>query len=113
MIAGFALELLLNKFKGDIGASIYSRLSIAGAKAIHENGGTVAGPAVANLDYDWLHSIFLDGFLTYVDYLTLHPYRSITPETVMSLLQGQNIKRVNFNNLDLNKEESLFEKKLV
>lgn len=70
-------------FKGDVGASIYSRLSIAGAKAIHENGGTVAGPAVANLDYDWLHSIFLDGFLTSVDYLTLHPYRSITPETVM------------------------------
>ena len=31
----------------------------------------------------------------------------------MSLLQGQNIKRVNFNNLDLNKEEIVFEKKRV
>ena len=100
-------------FKGDEGAAIYAKLSIAGAKQIHDNGGTVAvslstalhpvsiiplsltltqrssipctpqGPAVANLDYDWLDSIFLNGFLTSVDYLTLHPYRSITPETVM------------------------------
>ena len=31
----------------------------------------------------------------------------------MTVLQGQNIKRVNFNNLDLSKEESLFEKKIV
>ena len=70
-------------FNGDEGAGIYSRLSAAGARAIHDAGGTVAGPAVANIDYDWLHTIFLNGFLDSVDYLTLHPYRSTTPETVM------------------------------
>ena len=46
-------------------------------------------------------------------YKTIMNQLAILPETVMSLLQGQNIKRVNFNNLDLNKEEIVFEKKTV
>ena len=35
-------------------------------------------------------------------YKTIMNQLATFPETVMSLLQGQNIKRVNFNNLDLN-----------
>ena len=68
------------------------RLSAAGARAIHDAGGTVAGPAVANIDYDWLHTIFLNDFLDSVDYLTLHPYRSTTRDRHARLRKGESAR---------------------
>ena len=61
---------------------IYSNAVALASNAIHRAKGVVAGPAVANLDYSWLTKIFENGVLTHIDYLTLHPYRSTTPESV-------------------------------
>ena len=45
--------------------------------------GTIAAPATSGIPFEWLEECFKKGLLEWVDVLTVHPYRSQPPETVI------------------------------
>ncbi len=44
--------------------------------------GTVVAPATSGIPFDWLETGFKKGLLTWIDVLSVHPYRSQPPEAV-------------------------------
>lgn len=68
--------------------SDYSTLVKEASKMIRNNdpSGTVVAPALAGLSDDalvWLEEILKTGVLDYIDGVSVHPYRTQTPETVI------------------------------
>jgi polysaccharide biosynthesis protein PslG len=45
--------------------------------------GAVLAPATSGIPFDWLESCFKKGLLGWIDVLSVHPYRSQSPETVV------------------------------
>lgn len=43
----------------------------------------IVAPAASGIPFDWLEECFKKGLLNWVDALTVHPYRSSPPETVI------------------------------
>lgn len=62
----------------------YSRLAIQTCNAIHEAdaNATVVAPASSKFPWEFLDSFFAAGALNCLDGISVHPYRSTTPETV-------------------------------
>jgi hypothetical protein len=46
--------------------------------------GAVVAPATSGIPFDWLEGCFKQGLLTWIDVLSVHPYRPQPPETVGS-----------------------------
>lgn len=68
--------------------SDYSTLLKEASKVIRNNdpSGTIVAPALAGLSDDsfvWLEEILKTGVLDYIDGVSVHPYRTQTPETVI------------------------------
>jgi len=45
--------------------------------------GVVVAPATSGIPFDWLEACFKKGLLTWIDVLSVHPYRPQPPETVI------------------------------
>jgi len=45
--------------------------------------GVIAAPATSGIPFEWLENCFKKGLLEWIDVLTVHPYRSQPPETVI------------------------------
>ena len=67
-------------------ATNYARLVHHAASAVQAAGAPriLAGPASANIDFDWLRELLELGVLRDIDHLTVHPYRSDGPETALT-----------------------------
>lgn len=67
-------------------ASVYARLVAATAAAVKAASpmAEVVGPASENIDFAWLTEIFELGVLRHFTQVTVHPYRSDSPETAAS-----------------------------
>jgi len=63
----------------------YCALVAATAPRVREAdpSGVIVAPACSGIPLDWLESCFARGLLDWVDALSLHPYRSKAPETVI------------------------------
>ncbi|TXI83497.1 MAG: glycoside hydrolase family 5 [Cupriavidus sp.] len=63
----------------------YSRLAMSACTAIHQvdPDATVIGPASSGFPWEFLEGFFKAGALTCFDAVTVHPYRSQVPETVL------------------------------
>ena len=67
-------------------ASLYAQLVATAAIAVKSAApaAEVIGPASANIDMSWLTSIFEAGALNHLTQVTVHPYRSNSPETAFA-----------------------------
>ena len=48
-----------------------------------DSSGTIAAPATSGIPFEWLENCCKKGLLEWIDVLTVHPYRSQPPETVI------------------------------
>jgi len=67
-------------------ADDYSKL-VAEAAPLVRNAdptGLVVAPATSGIPFDWLEQCFKQGLLNHIDVLSVHPYRSKPPETVIA-----------------------------
>lgn len=76
------------------------------SKTIKENdsSGIVVAPALAGLNDEslkWLEELLKKGFLNYIDALSVHPYRSQTPETVIVDYQKLRILLSKYSSKDI------------
>jgi len=64
----------------------YAALAVKAAKAIREAdpGAVIIGPSTLLVDYRYLEECFKRGLLSYVDAVSVHPYRSDPPESVFA-----------------------------
>lgn len=71
-------------YAGSANASLYAKLATVVGPAVHAvNASNVyfVGPASSNIDMPWLRAVFEGGALNHFDAVTVHPYRSDSPET--------------------------------
>lgn len=62
----------------------YARLAIVAARRIRDGNpkAVIAGGATAGIDLSFLETAFQNGLLDAVDAITIHPYRSTSPESI-------------------------------
>jgi hypothetical protein len=67
-------------------ADDYSKLVAATAPRVKKADptGLVVAPATSGIPFDWLEQCFKQGLLNHIDVLSVHPYRSKPPETVIA-----------------------------
>jgi len=66
-------------------ADDYCKLVEAAAPLVKQAdpSGLVVAPATSTIPFDWLEACFKNGLLKWIDVLSVHPYRSQPPETVI------------------------------
>ena len=66
-------------------ADAYARLAVRTAKAIRETdpGAVIIAPGCSGFDWSFLETCFQSGLLQLIDGVSVHPYRSAAPETVI------------------------------
>ena len=84
--AGRVICELVNEPNSWINATAYSKIVAANAAAIKAAvpSAHVVGPASANIDFAWLTQLFEAGALDHFTAITVHPYRSNSPETALA-----------------------------
>ncbi|HWD38496.1 MAG TPA: cellulase family glycosylhydrolase [Fimbriimonas sp.] len=63
----------------------FAKLAVATAKAIREAdpSALIIGPALTEIKYDYLKSVFDSGLLSYIDDVSIHMYREASPENAL------------------------------